>query len=98
MSLESITQSIRTKMGDDSGLEAALKFDCGADGVIVLDGVSSPNTVSNTDSETDCTVTVSLENLQAMMDGQLNSVTGFMSGKLKVSGDMSVAMKLQRVV
>ena len=98
MSLESITQSIRTKMGDDSGLEATLKFDCGADGVIVLDGVSSPNTVSNTDSETDCTVAVSLENLQAMMDGQLNSVTGFMSGKLKVSGDMSVAMKLQRVV
>jgi putative sterol carrier protein len=98
MSLESITQSIRTKMGDDSGLEATLKFDCGADGVIVLDGVSSPNTVSNTDTETDCTVTVSLENLQAMMDGQLNSVTGFMSGKLKVSGDMSVAMKLQRVV
>ena len=98
MSLESITQSIRTKMGDDSGLEATLKFDCGTDGVIVLDGVSSPNTVSNTDAETDCTVTVSLENLQAMMDGQLNSVTGFMSGKLKVSGDMSVAMKLQRVV
>jgi putative sterol carrier protein len=98
MSLESITQSIRIKMGDDSGLEATLKFDCGADGVIVLDGVSSPNTVSNTDAETDCTVTVSLENLQAMMDGQLNSVTGFMSGKLKVSGDMSVAMKLQRVV
>ena len=98
MSLESITQSIRTKMGDDSGLEATLKFDCGADGVIILDGVSSPNTVSNTDAETDCTVTVSLENLQAMMDGQLNSVTGFMSGKLKVSGDMSVAMKLQRVV
>ena len=98
MSLESITHSIRTKMGDDSGLEATLKFDCGADGVIVLDGVSSPNTVSNTDAETDCTVTVSLENLQAMMDGQLNSVTGFMSGKLKVSGDMSVAMKLQRVV
>lgn len=98
MSLESITQSIRSKMGDDSGLEATLKFDCGADGVIVLDGVSSPNTVSNTDAETDCTVTVSLENLQAMMDGQLNSVTGFMSGKLKVSGDMSVAMKLQKVV
>lgn len=98
MSLESITQSIRTKMGDDSGLEATLKFDCGADGVIVLDGVSSPSTVSNTDAETDCTVTVSLENLQAMMDGQLNSVTGFMSGKLKVSGDMSVAMKLQKVV
>ena len=39
-----------------------------------------------------------LENLQAMMDGELNAVSGFMSGKLKVAGDMSVAMKLQTVV
>jgi putative sterol carrier protein len=98
MSLETITQSIRTKMGADSGLDATLKFDCGSDGVIVLDGKSTPNSVSNTDMETDCTVTVSLENLQAMMDGNLNAVSGFMSGKLKVAGDMSVAMKLQSVV
>ena len=38
------------------------------------------------------------EDLQSMMDGELNAVSGFMSGKLKVAGDMSVAMKLQRVV
>ena len=98
MSLETITQSIRNKMGTDSGLDATLKFDCGSDGVIVLDGASTPNSVSNTDRETDCTVTVSLENLQAMMNGELNAVSGFMSGKLKVAGDMSVAMKLQSVV
>jgi putative sterol carrier protein len=48
--------------------------------------------------DTDCTITVSLENLQAMMNGELNAVSGFMSGKLKVAGDMSVAMKLQSVV
>jgi putative sterol carrier protein len=98
MSLETITQSIRAKMGDDSGLGATLKFDCGSDGVIVLDGASTPNSVSNTDMDTDCTITVSLENLKAMMDGELNAVSGFMSGKLKVAGDMSVAMKLQSVV
>jgi putative sterol carrier protein len=98
MSLETITQSIRNKMGADSGLDATLKFDCGSDGVIVLDGASTPNSVSNTDRETDFTVTVSLENLQAMMNGELNAVSGFMSGKLKVAGDMSVAMKLQSVV
>ena len=65
---------------------------------IVIDGASTPNTVDNNDRETDCTVAISLENLNALLTGQLNPVTGFMSGKFKVSGDMSVAMKLQRVV
>jgi putative sterol carrier protein len=98
MSLESATQAIRSKVGDDSGLEATLKFDLGADGVIVIDGKSTPNTVSNTNTETDCTVGITLDNLQAMLDGDLEPATGFMAGKLKVTGDMAVAMRLQRVI
>jgi len=98
MSLESATTAIRTKVGEDSGLNATLKFDMGADGVIVIDGKSTPNSVSNTNSDTDCTVGITLENLQAMLDGDLEPATGFMAGKLKVSGDMSVAMRLQRVI
>ena len=98
MSLESATQAIRAKVGDDSGLNATLKFDMGTDGVIVIDGSSTPNTVSNTDTDTDCTVGITLDNLQAMLDGDLEPATGFMAGKLKVSGDMGVAMRLQRVI
>ena len=98
MSLESATQAIRAKVGADSGLEATLKFDMGADGIIVIDGKSTPNTVSNEAADTDCTVGITLDNLQAMLDGDLEPATGFMAGKLKVSGDMSVAMRLQRVI
>jgi putative sterol carrier protein len=98
MSLESCTQAIRTKVGADSGLDATLKFDMGDDGVIVIDGKSTPNSVSNTSVDTDCTVGITLDNLQAMLDGELDPATGFMAGKLKVSGDMSVAMRLQRVI
>lgn len=98
MSLESATQAIRAKVGDDSGLEATLKFDMGADGVIVIDAKSTPNTVSNESTDVDCTVGITLDNLQAMLDGDLEPATGFMAGKLKVSGDMSVAMRLQRVI
>ena len=98
MSLESATQAIRAKVGIDSGLNATLKFDIGADGVIVIDGASTPNTVSNTNTDTDCTVGITLDNLQAMLDGDLEPATGFMAGKLKVSGDMGVAMRLQRVI
>ncbi|MBT9505516.1 SCP2 sterol-binding domain-containing protein [Rhodoferax sp.] len=98
MNLEECTQAIRTKVGADSGLAATLKFDCGADGVIVIDGKSTPNTVSNENTDVDCTVGITLDNLNAMLSGDLEPATGFMAGKLKVSGDMSVAMRLQRVI
>ena len=98
MDMPACTEALRAKMGAASGLNATLKFDCGGDGVVVLDGKSTPNTVSNVDSETDCTVAITLDNLSALLTGDLEPTTGFMMGKFKVSGDMSVAMKLQRVV
>ncbi len=98
MDLQACTEAIRTKVGSDSGLAATLKFDCGADGVIYIDGTSTPNAVSNDNVDSDCTVAITLENLNAMLAGELEPATGFMAGKLKVTGDMSVAMRLQRVI
>jgi len=98
MNLEECTQAIRTKVGADSGLNATLKFDCGADGMVYIDGRSAPNSVSNDNAESDCTVGITLDNLTALLTGELEPATGFMMGKLKVAGDMSVAMRLQRVI
>ena len=98
MDMQACTEALRAKVGASSGLNATLKFDCGADGVIFLDGKSVPNTVSNDNQDADCTIAITHENLVALMTGELEPATGFMMGKFKVSGDMSVAMKLQRVV
>ena len=98
MTLDECTNAIRTKVGSDSGLNASLKFDCGDDGIVYIDGKSTPNSVSNDNGEADCTVGITLENLTAMLEGDLDQATGFMMGKLKVSGDMSVALRLQRVI
>jgi putative sterol carrier protein len=98
MDMTAITDSLRAKVGDASGLNATLKFDCGDDGVVVIDGRSTPNTVDNTDREADCTIAITRENLAALVNGELEPTTGFMMGKFKVAGDMSVALKLQRVV
>jgi len=35
---------------------------------------------------------------RSVLSGELEPTTGFMMGKFKVSGDMSVALKLQRVI
>lgn len=98
MTLDDCTAAIRTKVGSDSGLAATLKFDCGADGTIFIDGKSTPNSVSNSADSADCNVGITLENLGAMIKGDLEPATAFMTGKLKVDGDMSVAMRLQRVL
>ncbi len=98
MDMQDCTEALRAKVGDSSGLDATLKFDCGADGVAVIDGRAVPNTVDNVDREADCTIAITLENFAALMTGELEPANGFMMGKFKVSGDMSVALKLQRVV
>jgi putative sterol carrier protein len=54
--------------------------------------------VDNADRETDCTVALTTEALSDLLSGELDPTTAFMTGKIKVSGDMSVALKLQRVL
>ena len=44
------------------------------------------------------TVTCSAEDFRAIADGDLNGVSAFMAGKLKIDGDMSLAMKLQTLL
>jgi putative sterol carrier protein len=98
MDMPACTESLRAKVGEACGLGATLKFDCGADGVLVIDARTVPNRVSNEDCETDCTVAITLQNLAAMLSGELDPTTGFMTGRFAVSGDMAVAMKLNRLV
>lgn len=98
MDLQACTEALRTKVGADAGLNATLKFDCGDVGIVFIDGRATPNTVDNNNREAECTVTITLDNLTAMLTGDLEPVTGFMTGRFTVAGDMSVAMRLNRVV
>ena len=73
-----------------------VKLDFGDQGTIMLDGVG--NTVTEDDGVADTTIKITWDDWQAMADGQLDGMTAFMTGKLKVEGDMSNAMQLQGVL
>jgi putative sterol carrier protein len=73
-----------------------VKLDFGDQGVILLDGAGSQ--VSETDSPADTTIKTSWDDRQKMAGGELDGMTAFMTGKLKIEGDMSNAMQLQGVL
>lgn len=73
-----------------------VKFDFGDAGKIFLDGVGG--SVSKEDAAADTTIKVKLEDFVAMAEGKLDPTAAFMQGKLKVEGDMGVAMQLQSVM
>jgi len=73
-----------------------VKLDFGDEGTILMDGKN--DTVTEGSGEADTTIKISWDDWQAMAAGQLDGMTAFMTGKLKVEGDMSNAMQLQGVL
>ncbi len=47
--------------------------------------------------EADCTISASEETLVKIANGDANPTTAYMTGKLKISGDMGAALKLQKL-
>jgi putative sterol carrier protein len=86
-------------IGSNSGLGGTFKFDFGESGSIYIDGKSTPNTVSDgTGKNADCMISLSLETFEKMVKGELDGTSAFMQGRLRVSGDMALAMKLSSVL
>ena len=77
-----------------------VKIDFGGDhGAILLDGAAQQ--VSDIPSDinaADTTIRVGWDDWQQLASGQLDGMTAFMMGKLRVEGDMSNAMQLQGVL
>jgi len=67
-------------------------------GNIYIDGMQSPPSVSNDDKAADCTIKMSFGDLVDLVGGKLDGMSAFMTGKLKIEGDMGVAMKLQTIL
>lgn len=91
--LEDIAAQMREGL-KDKAFDNTLKFDCGDAGVLVL----ADGTATMGDRDTECTITISEANLTKLLAGDLKPTTALMLGKLKVSGDMSVAMKMGQLL
>jgi putative sterol carrier protein len=97
MTLQDLTEQIRLKTANADSLNATAKLNTDL-GVVFIDGKQSPVVVTNDDMPADCTLEVNVADLEKMASGELNPMQAFMFGKLKVKGDMGVAMKMSQVM
>ncbi len=94
MELASILAGIQQKAAQAAPLGKTLKFDFGVQ-QLYLDGTGASNVVSLDNKEADCVVSVAYDDFMALIKGDLNPMMAVMTGKVKIKGDMGVAMKLQ---
>jgi putative sterol carrier protein len=99
MSLPEITQGMKDRIEKNGAIGGKkVVFDFGDDGAVLIDGSAEPPVVSNDGSAADCRIKVSLSDFQEIAAGKQNAQMAFMMGKLKVEGDMSIAMQLGKIL
>ena len=97
MSPDHVTQRLRQRATDFAGLDARVRFAFDDGDAVLIDATSTPPAVTEDDggmAEADCTIRLSRETLEQLLDGALGPTWAYTTGKLKVEGSLGVAMKL----
>ena len=80
-----------------AGMSNSYLFDVEGAGQWVVAVDDGSVRVTEGGGDADATITTSEENLLAISRGELNPTSAYMTGKLKVKGDIGAAMKLQKL-
>ena len=97
MSFEAVVARFQEQALNASPIGGSIKFVID-DQPVVIDESGDSNIVSAEDKETDCTISTSYDTLEKLISGDLNPMMAVMGGKVKISGDMGLAMKLQSLL
>jgi putative sterol carrier protein len=80
-----------------AGMTASYLFEIDGAGTWTVDVDDGKVSVSENGADADCTISTSSETFMKIANGEQNPTAAYMSGKLKVKGDIGQAMKLQKL-
>jgi putative sterol carrier protein len=91
-----VAKAVRTlqERMEGKSLPGSVKFVIAEEGAVLIDG----DEVRAEDAPADCTMTASADVFEGILDGDVNPTAAFMTGRLKVEGDMGLAMKLGSIL
>ena len=92
-----VFDQLKEKAESAEAIGGTLKFEVG-DLTVYVDENGNSNIVSQEDKEADCTISASADVLMDIKNGDLNPMMAVMGGKIKIGGDMGLAMKVQSLL
>lgn len=79
---------------NDTTLGTSIALELTGEGRIVMDDTGA----RASDEETACEITMKPKTFNGLVDGSVNPMTAVMLGKIKIKGDMTAAMSLQKIL
>jgi putative sterol carrier protein len=87
----------RIDQSKTAGMNNSYLFDIDGAGKWKVDVQDGNVKVTEGEQDADVTITTSEETFDKIVNGEQNATSAYMTGKLKVKGDMGAAMKLQKL-
>jgi putative sterol carrier protein len=80
-----------------AGVTASYRFDIDGAGIWRIAVADGAATVTESADAADCTIRMKEDVLLKLIRGEQNPATAFMTGKINVDGDVSLALKLKEL-
>lgn len=87
--LDRAAEAINRRLGGEP-LPHSVKFQVAGEGCVLVDGAGA----RVEDGPADCTLIADAKTFEKILKGKANPAMAVMTGKLKIEGDMTVALKL----
>jgi putative sterol carrier protein len=87
----------RVDASKTAGMTNSYVFEIDGAGTWKVDVQDGNVSVAEGGGDADATIQASEETFDQIASGDLNATTAYMTGKLKIKGDMGAAMKLQKL-
>ncbi|MFZ5650784.1 MAG: SCP2 sterol-binding domain-containing protein [Bacillota bacterium] len=96
-----LSNVLQNNAAKNKGVNGVFQFEIGGDEPMNFffqldDGV--PTVGEGAADSSNITISMASSDFKDLVDGKLNGMMAFMSGKLKIKGDMSLAMKLESII
>ncbi|MHA1529001.1 MAG: SCP2 sterol-binding domain-containing protein [Alphaproteobacteria bacterium] len=95
--LEEAAKALREKFAD-ADFAGSVKFDIEDEGAILVAGGEVGIEDSPGGNDADVTISAALDTFRDIFDGALSPTAAYMTGRMRIDGDMGMAMKLSQIL
>jgi putative sterol carrier protein len=95
--IEELTEKVSVAVKKHQPFGFNVRFDVGDDQNIYVYGKNEPITVTNDSNSADTVFKVSSNDLSSMVEGDMSPMSAYITGKMKIEGDMGKAMQLSSI-